>query len=74
MQNQIAIIDLWILIDVIDTLRVKEGATALDAVYHIAFSSSNSARYDPSWPVIPVISATFCVNGRALLGKRKFYH
>src|SRR5580765_3145635 len=23
------------------------------------FSSSNSARYDPSWPVIPVISALF---------------
>ena len=23
------------------------------------FSRSNSARYDPSWPVIPVISAVF---------------
>ena len=56
-QNELAVVDMRILIQMVDAVGVEQGRTALDAVDGVAFLSRNSARYAPSWPVTPVISA-----------------
>src|SRR5690348_13654232 len=49
-------------------LTVLERRTMPMTVY--PFERSNSAKYEPSWPVMPVISARFAIEGR-LLDRRK---
>ena len=40
-----------------DPLEVQGAGTADHADHLVALSSSSSARYEPSWPVMPVMSA-----------------
>ena len=56
---------MWVLIEVINPPRV-ERTLPLYSMNLVALSSKNSARKDPSWPVMPVISAFhFCFDLKA---------
>jgi len=44
-------------IEVVDAVGVKKARTPLDAVHLVALAEQKSARYAPSWPVIPVMRA-----------------
>ena len=46
-----------VLIDVIDAVGIETGGAPFQAMDFVPLASRNSARYEPSWPVIPVMSA-----------------
>jgi hypothetical protein len=56
MQSEAAVGGMRVLIEVIS---VEERGAALDTVHLVTLLKQNSARYAPSWPVIPVIKAFF---------------
>ena len=61
MKFQSAATDLGIFVEMIDSVRVEVGGATDDAVNFVPFSSKSSVRYEPSWPVIPVINARFMI-------------
>jgi hypothetical protein len=67
-QLEAGVVNVRVLVDVVHPLGVERAGAALDAVHDVAFSSRNSARYEPSWPVMPVMRATLGVMGVGGLG------
>ena len=59
MQSEAAVGGMRILIEVIDAISVEERGAAFDNQHLVTLLKQNSARYAPSWPVIPVIKAFF---------------
>lgn len=61
-------------VEMIDSARVERRRTANDAVHLIPLLSNSSARYDPSWPVMPVISARVTIDPRRRSFARSIIH
>ena len=48
-----------VLVEMIDAVGIERRRASFDAVDARTLCDRNSARYAPSWPVIPVINAVF---------------
>ena len=59
MQLETDVLLVRVLVQMIDAIGIEGRRPALDAMNVYPFCSRNSARYAPSWPVIPVINARF---------------
>jgi hypothetical protein len=69
-QKEAGVFHMRVEIEMIDAIGVDQRGPPLDAMHRLV--SSSSARYAPSWPVMPVTSATFLViNSNPTLKRKK---